>query len=317
MIKAENLIIKTIIDNTSSKPAMMAEWGLSIYIDTGERRILFDTGAGNPQVLLHNLDVCGISPTDIDTLVLSHGHQDHTGGLRPLFERLHQIAPRKTLEVICHPGAMEPQYVKGIGSFGCPYTQEELIRFGARFHWITEPFAIGESVIASGVVPMENEYESVGMSFFRRKGSCYTPSGRPVEAAELGFDPINEDFVQDTEVLDDMCLILNTDLGPMVILGCAHRGMINSIRLAGKLTKNDRVYMVIGGTHLAGASEHRMRETVQALDAFGVQKVGVSHCTGQVASAHLCQILGRKRFFFNNAGSDIRFTDGELVINEF
>jgi len=317
MIKTDGLIIKTIIDNTSSKPAMMAEWGLSIFVDTGMKKILFDTGAGNPEVLLHNLDASGISVVDIDLLVLSHGHQDHTGGLRPFFERLHSLNPSKTLEVLCHPGAMAPQFVKTIGSFGCPYTQEELTRFGARFHCTSEPYAIDEDVYVSGTIPMTNDYESVGMSFFRRKGSPYAASDRPVEDQQLGFDPDGSVFVQDTEVMDDMCLILRTDLGPIVILGCAHRGMINSLEHAMAVTGSDNVYMVIGGTHLAGVSEQRMNATVQALDTAGVQKVGVSHCTGQVAAASLCARLGRNRFFFNNAGSVIAFADGMLQVNEF
>lgn len=317
MIKANTLLIKTLIDNTSSKPAMMAEWGLSIFVDTGKKKILFDTGAGNPQVLLHNMEASGISVTDIDVLVLSHGHQDHTGGLRPFFERLHAISPGKTLEVICHPGALEPQYVKGIGSFGCPYTPEELTRFGARFRLITEPYAIDDDIYVSGTIPMTNGYESTGMSFFRKQGSPYASSGTPVQEAELGYDPAGETFVQDTQVMDDMCLILRTDLGPMVILGCAHRGMINSLEHAKSVLNSERVYMVIGGTHLAGVPDMRMSETLRALDAAAVQKVGVSHCTGMVAATRLRAALGEDRFFFNHAGSVIRFSDGQLETNQF
>ncbi|MDX9873160.1 MAG: MBL fold metallo-hydrolase [Clostridia bacterium] len=317
MIKTNMLTIKTLVENTSSKPNIMAEWGLSILVDTGKKKVLFDTGSGYPQVLLHNMDVNGISVTDIDVLVISHGHQDHTGGLRPFFERLHSISPDKTLEVICHPGALDTQYIKDIGGFGCPYTQEELTRLGARFRTITEPYAIDDDIYVSGTIPMTNGYESTGMIFFRKQGSRYASSDTPVNKDELGFNPAGEVFVQDTEVIDDMCLILNTDLGAIVFLGCGHRGMINSIDYAKSILKSDNVYMVIGGTHLTGATDVRMNETLRALDDAKVQKVGVSHCTGQVSAAKLYNALGRDRFFFNLAGSVLRFTNGKLETKEF
>lgn len=317
MLQSDRLTIQTLIDNTSCNPMMMAEWGLSIFIDTGDKKILFDTGAGNPDVLLNNMAVRGLSVTDIDVLVLSHGHMDHTGGLRPFFRMLHNLAPKRTVEVFCHPAALAPQFVKHYGSFGCPYTPEELSRLGARFHFITEPYMLTPDVFISGRVPMSNNYESVGAAFYRPENSPFVPHSCPVEHEQLDFDACNTTYLQDTEVIDDMCLYLRTELGAVVILGCAHRGIINSLEHAVAVTGCDHIYMVIGGTHLAGVSQARMEYTVEAINRMGVQKIGVSHCTGQLAAAQLYSQLGEDRFFFNNAGSVIRFSGGAAQINKF
>jgi len=317
MINVKDLVIKTLIDNTAAIPSVMAEWGLSILIDTGKKKILFDTGAGNTNVLLHNMDVLGVEVTDIDHIVLSHGHQDHTGGLRPFFEKLHFLEPQKELEIVCHPAALRPQYVKKIGSFGCPYTKEELTRFGARFKFIQEPYKITEDLIVSGEVPMTNGYESTGRAFFREQGDEFAIGENSIDEETLRFKAIGKKLVQDIEVIDDMGIFIKTNLGVIVILGCAHRGMMNTVKYAMNITNSDEIYMVIGGTHTAGVSEYRMESTITEIKNIGIKKIGVSHCTGQVSGCILSKELGRDIFFHNNAGSIIRFIDDELVVNEF
>ena len=101
-----------------------------------------------------------------------------------------------------------------------------------------------------------------------------------------------------------MALIIDADFGLVVILGCAHRGIINTIRHAQKLTGKEPVYAVIGGTHLFGASEERLEKTIADLKEMGIQRLGVSHCTGFAASARLAQEFG-DIFFLNNAGTQV------------
>ena len=114
---------------------------------------------------------------------------------------------------------------------------------------------------------------------------------------------VDEEFVPDP-LLDDRALIIKTDVGLVVILGCGHRGIINTLHHARELTGVELVHTVIGGTHLVSASEERVRLTAAALREFGIQRLGVSHCTGMPAAMMLAQEFG-DAFFFNNAGTRI------------
>jgi 7,8-dihydropterin-6-yl-methyl-4-(beta-D-ribofuranosyl)aminobenzene 5'-phosphate synthase len=104
------------------------------------------------------------------------------------------------------------------------------------------------------------------------------------------------------KVIDDLSLIIDADFGLVVITGCAHRGIINTLRHAQKLTGKELVYAVIGGTHLLRSSDERLELTIAELREMGIQKLGVSHCTGFAASARLAQEFG-DIFFLNNAGT--------------
>jgi 7,8-dihydropterin-6-yl-methyl-4-(beta-D-ribofuranosyl)aminobenzene 5'-phosphate synthase len=104
---------------------------------------------------------------------------------------------------------------------------------------------------------------------------------------------------------DDQSLYLVTDLGLVVILGCAHRGMINIVEHAREVTGVETVYLVLGGTHLVGADDRQIEQTIAAIRRLDIRHLGVSHCTGPEASVHLAGALG-DRFFFNRAGTQLR-----------
>ena len=129
---------------------------------------------------------------------------------------------------------------------------------------------------------MITEYEEIDPNLYVKKDG------------ELVPDPL----------LDDRALIINTDQGLVVILGCSHRGIINTVYHARDITGVEPVHTVIGGTHLISASEERVILTAAALREFGVERLGVSHCTGLPAAAMLAQEFG-DIFFFNNAGTRI------------
>lgn len=320
MIKLDNIIFKTIIDNTAASPFVMAEWGLSIYINADGKKILFDTGAGNQHILLHNMNHLGIKASEIDYLVLSHGHQDHTGGLRDFFKKMHQEKHKKTMKIICHSKAMDPEYIKGIGSFGCPFTKEELVSLGAQFNFIKKPIYLDENknIVVSGEIPMTNNYESVGKAFYRKVDTNSINYDKVItDEATLCFKPNDQKFKLDEKLIDDQAIFLKTNKGLIIVLGCAHRGMINTIRYAQKITNMDQVYMVIGGTHTAGASNFRMNSTIRDIKKINISKIGVSHCTGLVSGCKLANELGKDIFFHNNAGSIIEFSNNKLKINEF
>jgi len=299
MISINDIQIKTLSENTAATPLVMAEWGLSMELTLGNHKILFDTGAGNINVLRHNMMVMQVEPSEISCIVLSHAHQDHTGGLRSF---LSQRACRTsdTIPIYCHPKTLTPTYVKSQMSndyrfFGCPFSVEEIRRYNADFSTSKDPIElVHHTVMTSGEIPMITEYESVGFNFFNKDKDGYQ---------------------LDDEMVDDLALFIQTNKGLLIILGCAHRGMINTIHHAQKVTGINEIFMVIGGTHLANAPKERMDETIAEIKRLNIKKMGVSHCTGLTSGAYLQKELGADIFFNNNAGSVIKFENDALIIN--
>ena len=267
--------ITTLSENTANY-GFLAEWGLSILVEVDGLRILMDTGLSFSAV--HNAQLMGIDLSTIDWIVLSHGHADHTGGLREV------LKIKGKVEVIAHPDIWTAKHVQrdqeGIQYNGIPFSREELESRGARFNLAREPVSITENVITTGEIPMLSGYEEIESNLFVKEEGVLHP------------DPL----------ADDLALVINTSLGLVVILGCAHRGIVNTLRHAQKLTGKEFAYAAIGGTHLFRASEERVEKTIADLKEMGIQKLGVSHCTGFRASARFAQEF-EGIFFWNNAGS--------------
>lgn len=269
--------ITTLSENTANI-GFLAEWGLSILVTTDNLNILMDTGASISTT--YNADVLGVDLSKVDKIVLSHGHFDHTGGLREVLRKTGEV------EVIAHPDMWASKYARlGKREFyvGIPFQREELESLGASFRLTREPVHLGNGIMTTGEIPMSTSYEEVDPDIFvKQEGKLYP-------------DPL----------ADDLALVIETEPGLIVILGCAHRGIINTLRHAQKLTGRETIHTVIGGMHLFRAPEKQVEQTITALKAMGISKLGVSHCTGFYASARLAKEFDDK-FFLNNAGS--RFT---------
>jgi 7,8-dihydropterin-6-yl-methyl-4-(beta-D-ribofuranosyl)aminobenzene 5'-phosphate synthase len=270
--------ITTLSENTAGMPRLLAEWGLSIHIETDEATVLLDTGQINAAAF--NADVLGVDLSNVDKMVLSHGHHDHTGGLRDVLPKI-----GKEIEIIAHPDIWTKKYGRRQDNAiyaGIPFQRLEMEKFGARFNETKEPVKITENIITTGEIPMVTEFEGMNESLVVE------------ENGQFKTDPL----------LDDQAVIVKSAQGLIVILGCAHRGIINTIYHARNITGVDEIAMVLGGCHLVGASEERIWMTIGALREMNVQRIGVSHCTGMVASVVMAQEFGES-FFFNNAGTRI------------
>ncbi len=277
------LRITTLCENTADRHSLLGEWGLSILVETDEGNILLDTGGGLSAI--HNARALRVKLGKIDKIVLSHGHRDHTGGLRSILKRV-----ERRVEIIAHPDAFQPKYSSGKSHrrrfAGIPFQIEELESLGARLNITREPVKISEHIMTTGEVPMVTEFEQVDARLHVKKPSGWTPDA----------------------VMDDQSLIIKTENGLVVILGCAHRGIINHLRHIQNITGTPEIYAVIGGCHLFNASKDRIQKTIQALKSMNVRKLGVSHCTGMEASVMMAKALG-DRFFFNNAGTVIKIPE--------
>jgi 7,8-dihydropterin-6-yl-methyl-4-(beta-D-ribofuranosyl)aminobenzene 5'-phosphate synthase len=298
MIDLNGIKITTLCDNGVADIQYIAEWGLSMHLDTGEgRSILFDTGRSG--VFLQNALTAGIDLSAIDCVGLSHGHSDHTGGLRSFLVMMQKLVPQWSgIDIYCHPDALEDQYVNhGQDYFyrGIPYNLEELFSLGARFKTSGEPVWLHDDIVLSGEVPLVTDFESPSSICYKKSGDDYLPS----------------------PVLDDQALFIRTNQGLVVMSGCAHRGIINTLLHARQVTRTDKICLVLGGTHLLNTSARQQERTADMLLDLQVSKVGVSHCTGHKPACYLASRLGMDRFFFNNAGSIIGFADNGLVLNNF
>ena len=271
------LRITTMSENTAASPNLLAEWGLSVLIETDEVNILLDTGQGISAS--YNADILGIDLSKIDKIVLSHGHHDHTGGLRQILRRM-----RKKIEITAHPDIWAAKYRRRQGEadryIGIPFMRQELESLGANFNLTTKSVKITDNIMTTGEIPMVTDFEEIDSNLFVKEDSGLQPD----------------------KLLDDQALIINTELGLVVILGCAHRGMINTLYHAQQLTGVKVIHTVLGGSHLFSASEERIWLTIAALRDLGVQRLGLSHCTGLPAAAIIAQEFG-DNFFFSNTGT--------------
>jgi len=271
--------ITTLSENTAGRGNLLAEWGLSILVDTEKTSILLDTGSSISAA--HNADALGIDIGKIDKIVLSHGHYGHTGGLRQLLQKR-----RKDIEIIAHPDIWQAKYARRKDEpdryIGIPFQRNELESLGACFNLTAKPIKITDAISTTGEIPMVTSFEQVDADLFVKEDSGW----------------------QQDKLLDDQALIVNMELGLVVILGCAHRGIVNTLYYARQLAARETIYAIIGGSHLINTSEERLWQTVDALRELRVQRLGLCHCTDLPAASVLAQKFGDS-FFFNRAGSVI------------
>lgn len=269
--------ITTLSENTAQL-GFLGEWGLSILVETDSSKVLLDTGLSTSAV--YNADLMGIDLSTIDAIVLSHAHGDHTGGLRDVLRRV-----RKQVQVIAHPDIWIPKYVvygETSRYAGIPYMKEDLESMGASFNLTKRPFKISDDITTTGEIEMTTDYETIDDRLCVKKGNKMIPDPLP----------------------DDLAVVVKTTEGLVLITGCAHRGIINTVRHIQKLIGGEYIHTIIGGTHLMVASLERVEKTAMDLKELGLQRLGVSHCTGFNASAALAKEFN-DIFFLNNAGTQI------------
>ena len=265
-------------ENSVARPfGLLGEHGFACYLETPSGNYLFDTGQG--QTLIPNARRLGKDLGSIKALLLSHGHYDHTGGLP------HVLESRNCLDVHGHPDIFSTRYweIEGCRRYvGIPYRREYLESLGARFCLSGEQVEIGPGVYLTGEIPRRNAWE---------KG----------DRLQLAVTAAGE-IQRPDPVFDDLSMVVATPKGLLLVLGCAHAGLLNIIGHVTEKFGVDKIYAVVGGTHLAFAGREQFEETLEMLDCLRIEKVGVSHCTGLSKAAQLSARLGG-RFFFANAGT--------------
>ncbi len=267
-MKQQGWTVTILVHNYARGRGLYGEHGLSLLIEPPgeEETVLYDTGQSG-EVLLHNANTLGIDLDRASTVILSHGHYDHTGGMPTLLKR----GPRR---LIAHPAAFQPK-LKGkeqSREIGSPVTEEDITRAGWKVELPREPVEILPGLSTTGEVPRTHRYEEEAVAGFYSRN----PEGK-VEA--------------DT-IPDDLSLIITIrDRGFFLLCGCCHAGLINTLEHAQQLTGEARILGVLGGLHTIGASEERLKKTFEALKKLNPEALYPLHCAGERES-----ILMEQRF---------------------
>lgn len=232
-----------------------AKHGLSILVEIPKPQIsiMMDTGQ-SPSILLHNMEILDVSLEKVDAIFLSHSHYDRTGGLLGILKEMNRNIP-----VIAHPDVLNPKFklVPNLEYIGSPFKPSEL-EFSRGILLAGNPVVIAEGVVTTGEIERITPYEEF-------QGFWTVENGR---------------FIKDT-LRDDQALILSLeDKGLVVVSGCAHAGIINTIRHAQKLMGVKKIYAVIGGFHLIDCREDRIKTTINDLTEVNPDFICPCHCTG-------------------------------------
>jgi 7,8-dihydropterin-6-yl-methyl-4-(beta-D-ribofuranosyl)aminobenzene 5'-phosphate synthase len=255
------------------------EHGFSAFIETDKGNFLFDTGSGHSIVansLILNKDL-----RSIRKIFLSHGHYDHTGGLPEVLKL------RGNIDVHAHPHvfldriAVLKENGKETKRFvGIPYKKAYLESLGANFVFNTDFREVGKGLFLTGEVPRKTSFEK--------------PDPRL-------FSEINGKTDPDV-FLDDQSLIIESEKGFILVLGCGHSGMINILNHVIHKTGKKKFYAILGGTHLDFLTPEQLEASIQALSELQIEKIGVSHCTGMKAAFRL-NLEFWDRFLYGCVGS--------------
>lgn len=260
-----SLKVTILVDNHAG-PGLTSEHGLAFWIETGSTNILFDTGQGT--ALEPNAAALGVDLAAAHLVVLSHGHYDHTGGLPLVLGKAAQA------RVHCHPGVFGPRFSIRDGAaraIGMPAPAQAALKALPRLRLAQETRGVrwSEHLGLTGAVPRRAPFEDTGGPFFLDDG------GRQP-------DPID----------DDQAMWARTRDGLVVITGCCHSGLLNTLERVRAVAGAGRIHAIIGGFHLSAASEHRMAKTIEGLRAHDPARLIPCHCTGDGAVAALQAAFG-------------------------
>ena len=260
--------VTCVVDNgVAWGSSLWGEHGLAFLIETEDgSRILFDTGQSGV-VLLHNLAELRIDPREINALALSHAHKDHTGGLEALLERC------LGLPVHAHPNLFQERFSRHgekIESIGLPLTRDWLAAH-AELRLSAGPVEVASGVWTTGEITSRPEPEGRSVHHLVRQGDGWIP------------DPYR----------DDLSLVLRTAGGLVLLAGCCHAGLLNTLLHVSR-TFGKAIIAVAGGTHLVAADEAYLQHVATVLEGeYDSPRLYLNHCTGDEARLALAMVFGK------------------------
>ena len=256
--------LTVLVENTTLiDKYLLGEPGLSFLLEAGGKKILFDTGYSD--VFIKNAKLLGIPLEDLDYIVISHGHNDHVGGLKHLLN----LSFKKSVKLIAHSAAFEPKLYGKDEKIGLDIPLEVLAE---KFEicYKDKPFEVLPGLIFLGEIPRISELEPP------------VPYGKKLLTGK-------DDFL-----LDDTALAFKSKNGLVIITGCSHSGIVNICEFAKKVCGCNKISAIIGGLHLLRADDSRINKTVDYFKAQNLDMIYPCHCTGFDTICKMYQSLNVK-----------------------
>jgi len=266
--------LKVILDNhTLIDRYFLGEPGVSYYFEVDSKKILFDVGYSD--AFIQNARKLSIDLLNVDFVVLSHGHLDHTWGLIPLVrlytERIFEGKNAKKPTLVTHPLTLSSKKFGDLSEIGSLLTEDELSGY---FHLklSREPLYLTKRLVYLGEIERTNEFEAKN------------PIGKTLE----------DGIEKDDFLFDDSALAYKSPKGLIIITGCSHSGICNIVEYARKICGDDRVVDIIGGFHLLNPSKEQLQGTIEYMKSLNSGSVHACHCTDLNSKIELSKVVNIK-----------------------
>lgn len=264
-----------VLVNNNAIPSWRTEHGLSLALEYGGEWLLFDTGAG--EALPENLRLSNMNPDDFKMLILSHGHNDHTGGLEWILPRMPDV------KIFHAPGIEVKRYS---------------LHPGQPPHDISLPEAGAAALRRHKSVKVVSGFEEIAPGVF------FTGEIERHSAEDCGGPFYFDTDGQNPDFLGDEGSLLLRD--GILITGCCHAGIINTVDHCRKYHPEITIRVIAGGLHLCHASAERLKMTSEALNSLNLEKTVLLHCTGTEAEKYLKETLNCE-VISGGGGKEYRF----------
>jgi len=272
---SENKLKITILVDNEAPEGLAKEHGFAAWIEIGNRRILFDTG--HEGALQENVAKLGIDLSEADTLVISHGHKDHTGTL----DRFLAINDKAVLYFANAIDTPRFWYRPNPDEYGMPDACKKAFDAlpASRVYSLTSHHYLAPGVGVTGPVARLTSFENTGGTFY--------------------FDPNRGDV---DPIDDDQSMWFETDEGLVVLVGCCHSGLSNTIDYIRRISGIDRIHGVLGGMHLLQANEERLEKTFNIMRDWNASFLIPCHCTGMESAIKMEKAIGSDVVSHGHAG---------------